>query len=249
MIIQTIGVTVGYTHNLGDYSNVRPEIHLTASVLPTESIEECAEQLRDLALSQCYELIDKALEDREEPARFFEGPRFNAYVFPDERVCLIIPANTKAPCLGHATRTYFDHRFDAIHRLLSKKLPDYDICLRVPEGEAEITEHPYIDIMLPQDGARYLLIGMESAQHVEWVQAIWNHQRWRYMSAEKFRQWTCIHAIETGARVINLAQDAWSGEDAEAIRALHDLYSKQTSHDESSDDDDDDDTPFDDDDE
>ena len=92
MKMTEIRFTLGYTYNLGDYSNVRPEITLTAEVDGDAS--NALVDLYQTALGHCHRVIDDALEAEGRPAHFSEEQRFVAYAAHDEKLYAIVPQET-----------------------------------------------------------------------------------------------------------------------------------------------------------
>ena len=86
-----VRLTLGYTYNLGDYSNVRPEITLTAEL--DDDLQVALNSLYETARNHCYRMIDEALEANEKPAKFSDEPRFVAYSCHDEKLAVIVLEN------------------------------------------------------------------------------------------------------------------------------------------------------------
>ena len=105
MKMTEIRVTLGYTYNLGDYSNVRPEVTLTSEV--DSDANNVLNDLYQMAREHCHRVIDDALEAEEKPAHFSEEPRFVAYVAHDEKLYVIVPQDS----IKH-----FDELFPEWHR-------------------------------------------------------------------------------------------------------------------------------------
>ena len=93
MHITEVRYTLGYTYNLGDYTNIRPEITLTANVESNEDANEALSHLYQTARHYCHSAIDSALESEGKPAEFSSEPRFVAYRCYDEHVTVIVPVD------------------------------------------------------------------------------------------------------------------------------------------------------------
>ena len=63
MRITKVKLTLGYTYNLGDYSNIRPEVSLTADIHDTDNVIDCLEHLYDTARLHCHRVIDDAHDE------------------------------------------------------------------------------------------------------------------------------------------------------------------------------------------
>lgn len=107
MKITEITVTYGLTHNLGNYSNVRPDLRLTAVLDEGEDAEGAIEQLYQRARAFCEEAADLALEQDGQRAHFSTEPRYrvqrtaeiNTYdrgkITPPELLLIITPGTVE----------------------------------------------------------------------------------------------------------------------------------------------------------
>lgn len=132
MIKTHISVTVGMTHNLGNYSNFRPEVQMSAQIVPGEDAENCARKLLDEALELCYDQIDRVLEDDGDPAKYSPEPRYTAYVCQDEKI-VVIAADEKVrqdEALKERLKRYSEqydlrgHRERQLFHLVNKRFPE-----------------------------------------------------------------------------------------------------------------------------
>lgn len=105
MNITQITVATHYTYNLGNYSNVRPEVQLSATLESHDSLADVAEELRHKTLTICQQQIDEVLELNGEPAQFSKEPRFDAYLFADEQIAFFLPHGQKCPYAVPGTKT------------------------------------------------------------------------------------------------------------------------------------------------
>ncbi|MEM7347999.1 MAG: hypothetical protein AAF485_27515 [Chloroflexota bacterium] len=98
MEITTVTVKIGMTWNLGDYSNVRPEVEMTATLDESEIPAEVAEALVMECKTLVHQQIDEALEDQGSPAEFSTDPRYKMIQGVDEKKLIaIIPDEVEAP--------------------------------------------------------------------------------------------------------------------------------------------------------
>lgn len=108
MNVTTVTVSYGLTVNLGDYSNVRPEVSLTAELGPRESADDILADLLQEARMQVEYVADEALEQHDQVARYSSEPRYklirsliggwrHGERVIDPPVIAIVPAGTKPP--------------------------------------------------------------------------------------------------------------------------------------------------------
>lgn len=71
-----IVVTYQRTHNLGNYSNVRPSISIEGTLEESDDPEVVKQQLRAEARAFVHEVIDEALESEGQAAHFSNEPRY-----------------------------------------------------------------------------------------------------------------------------------------------------------------------------
>lgn len=76
MKITQITVSYGATQSLPSYSNVKPQLTLTATVDEDESPEAVEAELWALAKAHVHEQIDQALEASDQAARYSTEPRY-----------------------------------------------------------------------------------------------------------------------------------------------------------------------------
>lgn len=124
-------VKVGYTYNLGDYSNIRPEVQVSGEVSDSEPFHGVVKFLQDEALSACYDLIDQHLEKMGEPAEFSVDRRFSAHVFLKDKLILLMPdvvfAEYRDTYRSWNHHEFTHHRLQPIQRLLAKKYPGFTV--------------------------------------------------------------------------------------------------------------------------
>ena len=110
MQIKTITVRYGRTQSLESYSNVRPEITLSAELAEGEAPDAAKEQLLAEARAFVEEAIDQAIEQDGRAAKFSREPRYRLITTrtlwagawnrerkqePAERLAIIVPHGTK----------------------------------------------------------------------------------------------------------------------------------------------------------
>lgn len=84
------------TVNLGNYSNVKPSLSLTALVEEGEDPEEVRCALMQLCRASVQAEVDAALEDEDRPAKYSTEPRYDVRMrsYHDGHLVLIVPAGT-----------------------------------------------------------------------------------------------------------------------------------------------------------
>lgn len=123
MIKTHISVTVGITHNLGDYSNTRPEVQISAQLMPQDDAVQCVMQLQNEAFDACCRQVDTVLENYGSPARFSREPRYSAYVSERERIIVFVAdRRLEDPAYQERFKPYSSwhkgHRYAALQRIM-----------------------------------------------------------------------------------------------------------------------------------
>lgn len=90
MKVTTIKVAYALTYNLGDYSNVRPSIELTAEIEPGDDEIEVRESLMDSARAHVEQEVDRALEAQGDPPHFYAGPRYILLVSERDKLAALV---------------------------------------------------------------------------------------------------------------------------------------------------------------
>ena len=223
MIITTVSLKVGYTYNMGDYSNIRPEVMLSAEVLPNEPLQHVFDSLKEDVLAQCYDIIDSALEADEKCAKFSTAPRCNGYVFHDEG-CVVLLGKGKSllfekdAILPRASRTFKDFRFAALNKLLAKHYPTYTSYVNeIPDLQV----HHYIQTRGLAPECSCLLYGYEDLP--VFLRFLENRfQETRFQSDKKFKKWVKNIAEKHEIIAVNLQEPGW--EQLPVIQNLQKLY-------------------------
>jgi len=132
--ITEIRVSYGRTHNLGNYSNVRPEVQLVAALDAGEDPAEARAALMAQARAFVHEEIDLALEGSDQAAVFSDEPRYRVIrstgrqkpgtwssrpedkIPPPENLIVIVPDDTRLPNDHGAHWTYTYHEGDRVPR-------------------------------------------------------------------------------------------------------------------------------------
>lgn len=84
MKITTVTVSYGQTQSLPEYSNIKPQLTLTAELEPGDDLAAVQAALWTEARSAVRELIDQALEGEGRPAKYSTEPRYQVVkVRPD----------------------------------------------------------------------------------------------------------------------------------------------------------------------
>lgn len=61
MQVQTVTVAVEFTHNLGNYSNIKPYVSLTALVFEGDELSEALQSLHWMVLGQIDTLVSDGI--------------------------------------------------------------------------------------------------------------------------------------------------------------------------------------------
>lgn len=215
-IIQTVSVKIGYTFNLGDYSNIRPEVMLSSDIGVGDNTQTALNVLKDEALKQCYAIIDQALEDNDQPAKYSGERRYVAYRFHDEQVFVVLPMDSpdrKHPSIKHAYRfrNYEGYRRDHLLRLLHKTFPDHatvetPLSDLQPIAYMELTDNAYT-----RRGLACLVIGQYvqdafERDMPEYLKILTEHRTvYKYMRPSTFDDW--VH--EQPLPVIDITMPDW----------------------------------------
>ena len=91
MRITQISINFSETCNLGDYSNTKPAIELTAQLDAADKPEEVLKQLIDMAKQHLHEEIDKELAAVGRELRYYEGPKFAAISSDRYKFYAVVP--------------------------------------------------------------------------------------------------------------------------------------------------------------
>lgn len=116
MKIIEISIKLGQTFNLGNYSNVRPEIELTADPDETDTLDQVLDDLTARARQFIHDEIDRALEDNGKPPQFYAGPRYGLLLAHHEKVAVLVPADIDrdADWLAFWSMNFFDRRLETV---------------------------------------------------------------------------------------------------------------------------------------
>jgi hypothetical protein len=147
--ITQITVSYGETQSLPEYSNVKPNLTITATLDEGELAEEVETELWNMAKASVHAQIDLALEASEKPAKYSTDPRYqvmttysdNSYLNRDR---------PKPPQLIVLLPNAFDHRAQYDKVLVHAIYPEsrnmrYDHAMRVAfkaalERDAELID-------------------------------------------------------------------------------------------------------------
>lgn len=97
MVITEVTVKYAATQSTADYSNVRPELQLTAQVAADEDAEDVYRSLMDEARTFVHGEIDDALEACGKAPRYYEGPRFQVVELYKSNVITVLPNEQQPP--------------------------------------------------------------------------------------------------------------------------------------------------------
>lgn len=89
MRMTQVEVVYSYTYNLGNYSNVRPSIKLTAELAEGDNEAEVRRELMESARHQAEAEIDRALEQQGSVPKFYPGPRYSLLLVTADRLAVL----------------------------------------------------------------------------------------------------------------------------------------------------------------
>lgn len=113
MEINQITITYSRTQSLGNYSNVKPGVTLTATLQPGESLTAAAIDLLKTAKTLVHEEIDAALEADGSQPMFCAGPLFAVRYASKRNLVVIHPAGDDLP----PAQNWREHdRWHVLHR-------------------------------------------------------------------------------------------------------------------------------------
>lgn len=116
MNLTAITVSYGATQSLPEYSNVKPQITLSAELEPGEHAGDVAARLWELARAEVHEQIDRALEAGDQRAKYDPAPRYDV-ITPSQRAfrdrswaepeAVIVVVPTKAAVDGYVVASHY----------------------------------------------------------------------------------------------------------------------------------------------
>jgi hypothetical protein len=122
--ITEIRVSYQTTANLGNYSNIKPALDLTAVLEPGEDPEAAIAGLMAQCRAYVHREVDEALEAEEQPAKYSTEPRFDLRICRpagQAEVAVIVPQGTKAPGSSQYAAGF---RLAAIRRYAREHFPE-----------------------------------------------------------------------------------------------------------------------------
>jgi hypothetical protein len=100
MKLTEISIAYTQTYNLGNYSNVKPEIRLTAVLEDGDNPEQIMAELQAQAQAHIHEVIDTTLEEQGDAPHFWKGPRYDLVEAGKDKILVIIPAGQREEMPG-----------------------------------------------------------------------------------------------------------------------------------------------------
>ena len=97
MQVKTITVEFGMTQNLGDYSNVRPLVAITADLDQGDDPAAVLQALQGQVRTEVETAVDTALEQAGQSPRFYQGTLFTVFYSEVRRCVVIVPSDTTLP--------------------------------------------------------------------------------------------------------------------------------------------------------
>lgn len=117
MKVTTTKIAYSLTYSLGNYSNVRPSIELTAEIEPGDDEIEVRESLMDSARAHVEQEVDRALEAQGDPPHFYAGPRYMLLVDVRDKLAALVRTDEEKHLPDHWSRLpsrFRDHRREYI---------------------------------------------------------------------------------------------------------------------------------------
>lgn len=144
--MQIVQVSVEYsrTWNLGNYSNVKPGIVITAALADGESSAEAMDDLQRRAREHVEQVIDQALEQQGDAPEFFTGPRYDVILARDARLVAVIPSGLQRHLPGAwAKLPAVVSRFRHLKAL--EAATGYDQCRLVDCSDGDLSRLPLLE--------------------------------------------------------------------------------------------------------
>ena len=167
-------VTLNFTEtcNLGDYSNTKPSIELTADVEYGDHILDVIQELADMAKSTLRTKIDEELEQVGRPAKYSTEPRFDLFKGTQNEYpfVAIIP-------------TQLEHDFGPVRAYRTSRGDRYGVAAKEAAGIAEANNWHLFDC---RDGDLTNLLAFLSAKKIAYDQA---REEQRKKEEERRREW------------------------------------------------------------
>lgn len=146
--MQIVQVSVEYsrTWNLGNYSNVKPGIVITAALADGESSAEAMDDLQRRAREHVEQVIDQALEQQGDAPEFFTGPRYDVILARDAKLVAVIPSGLQRHMPGTwAKLPAVVSRFRHIKAL--EAVTGYDQCRLVDCADGDMSRLPLLEAL------------------------------------------------------------------------------------------------------
>ncbi|MBX3014837.1 MAG: hypothetical protein KF832_25175 [Caldilineaceae bacterium] len=104
MHITQITINFSETCNLGDYSNTKPSVELTAQLDVTDDVHVVLDELVTTAKGVIHEKIDNELERVGKPPKYWDGERYDVIYSYRNQFVAIVPAATISQLDGGFSR-------------------------------------------------------------------------------------------------------------------------------------------------
>lgn len=97
MKIERITIEFGMTQSVGDYSNVRPEVELTAVLDENDDPAWVLAHLRETAVEVIHKMVDDELESTCREPKYYTGPLYSVSYATKRGLVVIHPAGAELP--------------------------------------------------------------------------------------------------------------------------------------------------------
>ena len=97
MEIKEIRIKYGMTQNLGDYTNCRPEIEITAVISPTDDVTDVLAELDGLATEHVHNVIDDELEAAGQEVKYYTGQLYRVAHNKVRKCIVVYPVGAELP--------------------------------------------------------------------------------------------------------------------------------------------------------
>lgn len=123
MVITEVTVSWTETANLGNYSNVKPAISMTAQLAEDDDPRIVADKLLLDCRARVQELVDQALESVEDPARYSTDPRYDVWIarIGPRSVYVIAPSGDRLDRHPRLYRVTSRHRHHLAFRIAHQR--------------------------------------------------------------------------------------------------------------------------------
>lgn len=124
-------ITINFTEtcNLGDYSNTKPSIELTALLDAGDDVYAVVDSLTNTAKGVLRDKIDDELERVNRPVKYFDGPRYDVLYGSEYRCVAIVPHGYRPPSSSDYSRTSLSTVVSGVRYLAALRRADQQLTM------------------------------------------------------------------------------------------------------------------------